>query len=266
MVMSRRLYGLCMLLAVTFLTAGSVYAQALPMLNSFRSRTFDGTVNVSWPVEFDGCIFLTDSVVLSRSYGAVFRNCRFESRSGKLYMAESGSGMILSGCEITGCDVFSFSRRPDAADRNYISDVTLNGSELYVSEEQESVIEIDGLGLAGSVADGSRGPLLMLMSAPKNVLGAGETATLLVRGLDDGMFIGWHVSDSMVSVKVGDDPFSCLVTIPEQVTGKKSFLVCAYTEYGLEAACELSIMPQGETVVPLERKVQKKRSLRKRNR
>ena len=265
MVISRRLYGLCMLLAVTFLTAGSVYAQALPMLNSFRSRTFDGTVNVSWPVEFDGCTFLTDSVVLSLSYGAVFRNCRFESRSGKLYMAESGSGMILSGYEITGCDVFSFSRHPEPTDRNYVTDVNVNGSELYVPEEQESVIEIDGLGLAGSVAGGSRGPLLMFVSATSNVLRAGETATLRVRGLEEGMFIGWHVSDSTVSIKVCDDPFACMVTIPEQVTGKKRFLVCAYTEYGLEAACELCLMSKGETVVPLERKVQKKRSSRRRS-
>ena len=134
------------------------------MLNSFRSRTFNGTVDVSWPVEFDGCTFLTDSVVLSRSYGAVFRNCRFESRSGKLYMAESGSGMILSGCEITGCDRFSFSRNPEPADRNYVADVTVNGSELNVPEEQESVIEIDGLDLAMSVEGGSRGPLLMPLS------------------------------------------------------------------------------------------------------
>lgn len=265
MVISRRLYGLCMLLAVTFFAAASVSAQMLPLLNSFRSRTFNGTVDVSWPVEFDGCTFLTDSVVLSHSYGAVFRNCRFESRSGKLYLAENGSGMIMSGCEITGCDGFSFSRHPEPTDRNYVTDVNVNGSELYVPEEQESVIEIDGLGLAGSVAGGSRGPLLMFVSATSNVLRAGETATLRVRGLKEGMFIGWHVSDSTVSIKVCDDPFACMVTIPEQETGKKSFMVCAYTEYGLEAACELCLMPQGETVVPLERKVQKKRSSRRRS-
>ena len=264
MVISRRLYGLCIQLAVMLFAAGSVSAQVLPLLNSFRSRTFDGTVNVSWPVEFDGCTFLTDSVVLSHSYGAVFRNCRFESRSGKLYLAESGSGMIMAGCEVTGCDGFSFSRHPGPADRNYVTDVTVNGSELDVLEEQESVIEIDGLGLAGSVEGVSHGPLLMLMSTPGKVLMAGETATLRVRGLEEGMFIGWHVSDSTVSIRVGDDPFSCLVTVPEHETGKKSFMVCAYTEYGLEAACELCLMSKGETVVPLERKVQKKRSSRKR--
>ena len=189
MVISRRLYGLCIQLAVMLFAAGSVSAQVLPLLNSFRSRTFDGTVNVSWPVEFDGCTFLTDSVVLSHSYGAVFRNCRFESRSGKLYMAESGSGMIMAGCEVTGCDGFSFSRHPGPADRNYVTDVTVNGSELDVLEEQESVIEIDGLGLAGSVEGVSHGPLLMLMSAQRNMLKAGETSTLQVRGLEEGKWV-----------------------------------------------------------------------------
>lgn len=263
MVISRRLYVLYMLLAVTLFAASGVSAQMLPILNSFRSRTFDGTVDVSWPVEFDGCTFMTDSVVLSHSYGAVFRNCRFESRSGKLYVAESGSGMILSGCDFTGCDGFSFSRHPEPADRNYISDVTVNGSELSVWEELESVVEIDGLGVAESVAGSSNGPLLMLMSTPNNVLRPGETATLQVRGLEDGMFIGWHVSDSTVSIKVGDDPFACMVTMPEQEAGQKSFIVCAYTEYGLEAACELFLRPQAETVVTPERKVKNKRSSRK---
>ena len=138
MVISRRLYGLCMLLAVTFFAAASVSAQMLPLLNSFRSRTFDGTVDVSWPVEFDGCTFLTDSVVLSHSYGAVFRNCRFESRSGKLYLAENGSGMIMSGCEITGCDGFSFSRHPEPTDRNYVTDVNVNGSVFGVRQKHSS--------------------------------------------------------------------------------------------------------------------------------
>lgn len=266
MVISRRLYSLCILLAAILFAAGKVSAQVLHTLNSFRSRTFDGTVNVSWPVEFDGCTFVTDSVVLSRSYGAVFRNCRFESRSGRLYMADSGSGIILADCDITGSEGFSFSRNPMPADRNYITGVTVNGNEFDVQDEQESVIEIDGLELAGSVAGTSHGPLLMLMSTSANVLNAGETAMLRVRGLDDGMFIGWHVSDSTVSIKVGDDPCVCTVTAPSQVMEQGGFMVCAYTEYGLEAACRLCLVPQTVTVVPLERKVHKKRSIRDRKR
>ena len=70
MAMSKLLKMSCMLFAAMCISATSVVqAQVLPILNSFSNRTFNGTVDVSWPVLFDGCIFVTDSVVLRHSYG-----------------------------------------------------------------------------------------------------------------------------------------------------------------------------------------------------
>ena len=264
--MSRLFYRiLFLLIAVSVWTVEGLRAQVLPVLNSFRDRTFNGVVDVSWPVEFTGCTFITDSVVLRHSYGAVFRNCRFESRSGNLYLAGDGSGMIMADCELTGCDEFMFSRNPSLADRNYMTGVMLDGSELSLQDDTISTIEIDGLELAESVKGVSQGPLLMLMSTDRSVLRCGQTATLRVRGLDDGMFIGWHVSDSTAIIKVGDDPFTCTLTMPVLVETKKTFLVSAYTEYGLEAACQVFLMPQDEVVVP-DGKNAEKRSSRKRKR
>lgn len=228
------------------LSVSSVCAQVLPLLGNFKGRTFSGTVDVSWPVLFEDCTFITDSVVLRHSYGALFRNCRFESRTGVLYMAGSGDGMILADCDVTGCSELRFSMKETAADRNYVTGVRVNAHECAVLDDQESIIEIDGLDLDDCVRGNLNGPLILIMSADRTTLKAGEIATLRLRGLEDGMFVGWTASDSTVRLTV-DGAFTCRVTAPEQIDGKSTIVVSAYTEYGLEAACVITL-DAGKTI------------------
>jgi len=236
-----RLYGL--LVAMACMASDSVSAQVLPVLNRFSGRTFDGTVDVSWPVEFDGCSFVTDSIVLRHSYGVLFRNCHFESRSGVLYMAESGDGMILADCTISGCKEPGFSRNVQLSDRNYVTGVSVNGEEWLVPDDQEQIIDIDGLAFSESLRSDENGPMILVLSADRNELKGGQTARLTVRGLDDDMFIGWHAMDSTVALSV-DDVCGCTVRAPQTVTEKRSVVVAAYTEHGLEAAYTLTLMPE----------------------
>ena len=235
----------------------SITAQVLLMLNSYNGRTFNGTVEVSRPVEFNGCVFITDSVVLHRSYGAVFRNCTFESRTGVLYMVDEGDGIILSDCDVTGCKELRFSRKPSVADRNYINGVRLNGEECSVLDEQEGIIDIDGLELSESVNGVSGGPLIMRMTADNSSLKSGDTALITVRGLDNGMFVGWQSSDPSVNLSV-ESEFSCKVIVPAQIIEEKVVVISAYTEYGLEAACSLTLMPD-ELTAASGKKVRKKK-------
>ena len=243
MAISRLLKRLCMLLAAMCLFAtGVVQAQVLPVLNSFTGRTFNGTVDVSWPVLFDGCSFVTDSVVLRHSYGAVFRNCKFESKTGVLYVADSGDGMILVDCEVTGSERLVMSRDFNPIGRNYITGVTVNGDECSVLDEQESIIDIDGLELAECVRSNSSGPVFMVMSTDKTVLTAGETAYLRVRGLEEGRFIGWRSSVDGVKLIVDDDGLGCRVY--EVGDFSDNVVISAYTEYGLEAACKIFVVSE----------------------
>lgn len=247
MATSKLFHKICMLLAVALLCVGNALsAQELPVLNGFSGRTFTGTIDVSWPVEFNGCTFVTDSVILRRSYGAVFRNCTFESRTGVLYMADAGDGMILVDCQVTGCKELRFSRITSLSDRNYITGVQVNGDECSVLDEQEGIIDIDGLDIEKSARGESSGPLIMVMSADRNNLKSGESAILTVRGLDNGMFVGWQSSDPVLDLSVDGD-FSCMVTAPTLITEGGTVVISAYTEYGLESACILKLIPDGQT-------------------
>lgn len=230
------------MLAITVLIAAAsgASAQVLPVLNTFTGRTFEGTVNVSWPVLFDGCTFRTDEVVLKHSYGVVFRNCKFEGKGGNLYIAESGDGIILADCEVTGCDALSICKEYRPANRNYITDVTVNGEECSVLDEQETIIDIDGLELEESVRGESDGPMFMIMNSDKSVLTKGEIAYLQVRGLEKGMFVGWSASDRGIRLTVDEDGLGCRVYAAD-VSDLNSVVVSAYTEYGLEAAYEIKI-------------------------
>ena len=244
MVMPKWFHRLSVLSVVMLVAATTgASAQVLPVLNTFSGRTFEGTVDVSWPVLFDGCTFHTDGVVLNHSYGAVFRNCTFESKGGMVYVAETGDGIILADCEFKGCDGLMMSKEYTPADRNYITDVTVNGEECTVLDDQTAIIDIDGLELSESVRGSSNGPMLMIMSADRSSINGGETAHVKVRGLEKGMFIGWLSSDQDVEIKVGDDEMSCTVYAPESVREDKSVIISAYTEYGLEAACIIRLVP-----------------------
>jgi len=234
-----------MLFAAMWLSATSVVqAQVLPVLNSFSNRTFNGTVDVSWPVLFDGCTFVTDSIVLRHSYGAVFRNCRFESKTGVLYVAERGDGIILADCEMTGSDGLVMSMNYNPAYRNYITGVTVNGKECSVLDEQESIIDIDGLELAESVRGGSAGPMFMLVSCDRKALESGDSAYLRLLGLEKGMFVGWKSSDDGLKLIVDDDGMGCRVYAVD-VKGISGAVISAYTEYGLEAAYNILVTPKG---------------------
>lgn len=241
MLMGKWLHRLSMLAATVLIAAASgARAQVLPVLNTFTGRTFEGTVNVSWPVLFDGCTFRTDEVVLKHSYGVVFRNCKFEGKGGNLYIAESGDGIILADCEVTGCDALSICKEYRPANRNYITDVTVNGEECTVLDEQETIIDIDGLELEESVRGESDGPMFMIMNSDKSELTKGEIAYLQVRGLDKGMFVGWSASDRGIRLTVDEDGLGCRVYAAD-VSDLNSVVVSAYTEYGLEAAYEIKI-------------------------
>lgn len=241
MVMRKMFHRIILLFLMACVPAGNgLLAQVLPVLNSFRDRTFSGTVDVSWPVVFDGCTFITDSVVLRHSYGAVFRNCTFESRTGVLYMADDGDGMILSDCDVTGCKELRFSRRPSLADKNYINCVRLNGDECSVLDEQTGIIDIDGLELAECVDGELDGPMIMFITADKKNLKKGEIAYLQIRGLKKGMFVGWQSSDADMKLTVDNDGLGCRV-YASKVKGMNRVVISAYTEYGLEAAYEITI-------------------------
>ena len=233
-----RLSVLCVVMLVA--SAWGASAQVLPVLNTFSGRTFEGTVDVSWPVLFEGCTFRTDGVVLKHSYGVVFRNCRFEGKGGEIYIAESGSGIVLADCDVSGCDALSMCRDYNPANRNYITGVTLNGHECTVLDEQETIIDIDGLDFEESVRGESDGPMFMIMNSDKSVLGSGEIAHLHVRGLEKGTFVGWSTSALGLKLTVDDDGLGCRVYASD-VTDLNSAVISAYTEYGLEAAYEIKI-------------------------
>ena len=96
-----------------------------------------------------------------------------------------------------------------------------------------------GVAVAGSVADGS-GPLIMIMSADKNVLREGEIAYVHIRGLEKGMFVGWQSSDKGLKLTVHEDGMGCRV-YAAQVKDLTRAVISAYTEYGLEAAVEIEL-------------------------
>ena len=232
-----------MLVATVFIAAVTgASAQVLPVLNTFSGRTFEGTVDVSWPVLFDNCTFRTDGVVLKHSYGAVFRNCKFECTGGQLCIAEKGDGIILADCEVKGCDALSLSKKYSPDNRNYIMNVTVNGEECSVLDEQETIIDIDGLELAESVRGQSDGPLFMLMYTDRRGLNRGETANIRLRGLEKGMFVGWKSSDNGLKLTVDDDGLGCKVYAAD-VRNVSTAVISAYTEYGLEASVMILVAP-----------------------
>lgn len=241
MVMPKWLHRLSMLVAVVLIAATpGVRAQVLPVTEIFSGRTYEGTVDVSGPVLFDSCTFRTDRLVIMHSYGAVFRNCTFECKGGNLFIAGSGDGIVLADCEAKGCDALSICREFSPASRNYITGVTVNGEECTVLDEQETIIDIDGLELAESVRGESDGPMFMTIGTDKNVLNQGEIAYLKVQGLEEGMFVGWRSSDQGLKLTVDDDGMGCRV-YAAQVGKLKRAVISAYTEYGLEAAIEIKI-------------------------
>lgn len=241
MTITKLLYRMLVLPVAAGLWGGNaLWAQALPVLNTFSGRTFDGTVDVSWPVLFDGCTFRTDGTVIKHSYGAVFRNCTFECTGGELCIAGSGDGIILADCEAKGCESLTICREYSPAHRNYITGVIVNGHECSVLDEQSTITDIDGLELADCVRGETKGPLFMMMSADKRCVDNGEYVNLQVRGLEEGTFVGWRSSESGVKLTVSEDGLSCMAQVLQVKDGTR-LVISAYTEYGLEAGCEVTV-------------------------
>ena len=80
----------------------------------------------------------------------------------------------------------------------------------------------------------------MIMSADKRVLRSGEIAYLHLRGLEEGMFVGWQASDRSLKLTVDEDGMGCRV-YAESIKGNSRAVISAYTEYGLEAAVEIEL-------------------------
>lgn len=245
MVISGRIVRTILASLVLMLHMG-VTAQVLPVINEFTGRTFNGTVQVSWPVLFRNCTFRTDSVLFSHSYGVLLTGCKIECSNPVLYLAGSGSGVIMDDCEVTGPDYIKPALMSSATDRTYLAGLMLNGHECSVDEEQENIIDIDGLELADAVHDVAAGektdnPLFMTIWSDHSSIGGGDSAVVSVSGLTDGMFIGWHSDDTTVTLKVRDNPRKCTVFVNGPFRNEHKALVRAFTDYGLEAAVELLI-------------------------
>ena len=245
MAVSGRFVRIVFTLALLF--CSSARAQVLPLLNEFQGVTFNGTVQVSWPVLYRNCTFRTDSILLSRSYGALLVGCNIECANSTLYLTGTGSGVILKDCRITGCEQIFPSPELSATDRTYVADLILNGHECSAQDEQEHVIDIDGLELADAVQTVASGgktarPLIMVISADNGELKCGESAMLSVRGLPQDMFVGWYTPDTLLTLKVSDDPMKCCVSVTQPVEQSHNAIISAYTDYGLEAALNICIL------------------------
>lgn len=248
MAMSRRFVHTVITLVSLTLTTGAG-AQVLPLLNEFTGREFTGTVQVSWPVLFRNCTFRTDSVLLSRSYGSVLIGCNIECNNQALYLAESGSGIIMSDCNVTGCNEVVPALKSTPADRTYVTGLKVNGHECPVPDDQDVVIDPEGLGLADAIdalAGGVRtdSPFIMVMTSKAKQLSSGDKALLSVRGLTGDMFIGWHTPDTALTLRVGDNPMECVVSLNEPVDETRKAVVTAHTDYGLEAAVVIELLKE----------------------
>lgn len=247
--------------ALTMWVAGSLRAQVLPLLNSFEGRTFHGTVNVSWPVLFERCTFVTDSIVLSNSYGAVFRECSIESKTGVLYMTAAGDGLILKDCNVTGCESFGWSLDTTVVLRNYVSNLIVDGMEYEVEDAKETEIDALGLELDNRLKEGNEGPFILSICIDRSHLSESDTASMCIRGLKEGMFVGWCSKNPNVSIEVTEDPFVCKAWLTGPVMGDGVAAISAHTEYGLEEVCLLRYgqMTAYGVGKELERKARKKR-------
>jgi len=243
-------------------------AQVLPLINEFSGMTFNGTVQVSWPVLYRNCTFRTDSILMSRSYGAVLVGCDIECTNSTLYLTGSGSGVVMQDCRISGCEQIVPALNMSMTERTYISGLTLNGHEFTAQEDQEDLIDIDGLEMADAVQAITGGgktdsPLIMVMTADDRQLKYGGSTMLSVRGLTEGMFVGWYTADTLLMLKVDEDPMKCRVSVNRPVIEDHDAIVSVYTEYGLEAAVKISIESDAPVVEIKSEQVQENRKKRK---
>lgn len=246
----------------------SLSAQVLSARTTTADSVFNGTLSMRGPLEFVNCTFVTDSVVLDYADGALFSNCSFESRSGKLYIANCGSGIILSDCNVYGADTLIMSRRVQEQDRHYILNVMVNGTELTVPDNCSTILKMEGTELEYFVKGKQKGPVFVRMVQDRLNLHAKETATLKLEGLDTGMFVGWLLDDSCATLDIDRSygEFACCVTAPDTIECSRYVYVTAFTEYGSEAVACLRLVPyyKEEPVQEKRRKCRLFRRKRKR--
>lgn len=246
-----RMTGLLRLLIATLVAGGlstmeSLSAQVLRARSSYVGRTFHGAQNMRGFLAFDSCTFVTDSVVLDFANGALFSNCRFESSSGKLYIADSGTGIILADCNVYGADTILITRRIHEQDRNYVSHVMTEGTEyVFPPEDCNTVINMEGTQLECLARGVEQGPVFVNILQDRINLHANETATLNIEGLEPGMFLGWQLEDSSARLDVSRSygEFECRVTAPRTIEQPRNIYVTAFTEYGLETVACLRLVP-----------------------
>lgn len=209
--------------AAALLAVCQVSAQRIPVDYNYRGMTFQGPLFLPSTAVFTDCHFKTDSVVLERSFGAVFKNCTFESKSNVLYLAAEGTGMMLVDCEVNGPENLFFSKKTEPTDRNYLIGLKLNGQECE-SDESPVLIDLEGLEMGEAVRKAS----LRNETLFARIKETDNTLTLI--GIEDDMFVGWKSDNPDVNIVVTADPRTCIVT------GKGNAVVSAYTEYGIEAS------------------------------
>lgn len=210
-------------LVAALLTFGPVCAQRIPADYNYRGMTFQGTLFLPSTAVFTDCHFVVDSVVLERSFGAVFKNCTFESKSDVLFLAGEGSGMVLVDCEVNGPKGLQFSRKAETTDRNYLTGLKLNGLECE-SDESPYVIELDGLEMGEAVRKSNLRNEILFARIRK------EGNELTMMGLDNDMFLGWSSDNPDVRIGVTSDPKTFIAY------GTGEAVISAYTEYGIEAS------------------------------
>ncbi len=233
------------LLAGGLSTLESLSAQVLHARSSSVGSTYYGTQSLRGPLVFDSCTFVTDSVVLDYADGVLFSNCRFETTGGKLYLADSGSGIILVDCIVYGADTIVMTRRPQEQDRHYVCNVMSDGTEYVFPEDCNTIIDIEGTNLERFARGMEQGPVFVNMYQDRINLHEAQTATLRLEGLEPGMFVGWQFEDSCAQLDIDRSygEFACRITAPQTIEHTRNIYVTAFTEYGHEVMACLRLVP-----------------------
>ncbi len=217
-----------------------------------RGRTFHGQITATFPMAFIDCIFVGDGKpVLKSTDGAIFLNCCFRTDGdGQLYMAGSGNNIVMVDCYLIGYDGFCWSENIRKSDRNYVSGLTLNGTEFSL-ESDANTIEMDGLDIADSFREVHHGDIVYkvpgmsrmarISASDYRLTQKDESVKLTVEGVDDGTFVGWWTDDELVRLVPGPEPMACMAILNDNVRQVHDAMVNVVTETGLELAVLLQV-------------------------
>lgn len=215
-----------------------------------REKTFHGQISATFPMAFMDCIFVGDgNAVLKSTDGAIFLNCCFRTDgTGVLNMTESGDNIVMVDCYLIGYDGFNWSQDIRKTDRNYVSGLTLNGREISL-ESDANTIEMDGLDMVDMFREVSHGDTIYRIPAPANfprltasgyrVSLKGDSVKLMVEGGADDMFVGWWTDYDYIRLVPGPEPSACTVILDSNVGAQREVVVNVVTDSGLELAIAL---------------------------